>query len=365
MERQMSSSQRLYRALLRLARKREKRHRRFVTGNAAVSDVSTTNVAKPKAKAKAQILDGGLGQPAGTSVQTLLSSVPLPALNPFLVAMELIKQDYSQKRKRKERQIKITYLVPKAATPIRTAKEVKTYDINIPTTSDLENARVIAKNLYARHHWIESSDLIRFVIPARLNDKFPRRGDATATILDALINDGTAIQCEIMAFYLQGVKTAVEAMGNFQTFEQNLDLWKAAGRKERMRTFARLFDKNPLDVAHASLRRAAVAVPLHDIFSDSTPEHKKWQQFHRTVFCLACEHTFEFRLSSEKDQRTGDDGCFAKWKAMTKSAMFERMDLGDIGDIPVQWSAGLLRVRQPLRLPAGTGHDDDDYDFDF
>ena len=307
----MSSSQRLYRALLRLARKQEKRHRRTIAGNSAAI-VRTINVAKPKVKPKAQILDGGVGHPAGTSDQILLSSLPLPALNPFLVAMETIKQDYSQKRKRKQQPIKITYLVPKAATPIRTAKEVKTYDINIPTTSDFENARVIAKNLYARHHWIESSDLIRFVIPARLNDKFPRRGDATATILDTLINDGTAIQCEIMAFYLQGVKTAVETMGNFQTLEQNLDLWKAAGRKERMRTFARLFDKNPLNVAHVSLRRTAVAVSLHDIFSDNTSEHKKWQQFHRTVFCLTCEHTFEFRLSSEENQRTDDDDCFVK-----------------------------------------------------
>ena len=193
----------------------------------------------------------------------------------------------------------------------------------------------------------------------------PSKDNASGTLLDHLIKDDTTIQGQIMTSYLQEVKTTVNQKEQSSNFEQSLNLWKTADGKERLRTFDKLFYQRPLNVAYASLCRAAVAVLLLDIFCDITPDHVKWKRYHRSVFCLASEHTFGFRVWGHKDRRTGSDGNFANWKAMTKSEIFEKIDLSDIGDIPVQWSAGLLRVRQPLRLPADTRHDDDNYDFEF
>ena len=98
-------------------------------------------------------------RPQPTTDQGPLSAMALPALNPFLVAAEIIKQEYDRSRNRKQRSMKLNYLLPKSPTPIRTAKEIKTYDINVPTTSGFLNARIIAKNLYARQHCIDSSAL--------------------------------------------------------------------------------------------------------------------------------------------------------------------------------------------------------------
>ena len=51
----------------------------------------------------------------------------------------------------------------------------------------------------------------------------------------------------------------------------------------------------PMNTLHVSS-----VVPSHDIFSDTTPEHMKWQKFHRTVFCLASEFTFELGSPATK-----------------------------------------------------------------
>ena len=77
-----------------------------------------------------------------------------------------------------------------------------------------------------------------------------------------------------------------------------LEVWKRATTKEKLATFAKHFDQYSLDGATASLWPMAYAVPLQHILSDNTPLHSKWQRFHRTVFLLACEVTFQLRLAT-------------------------------------------------------------------
>ena len=78
-------------------------------------------------------------------------------------------------------------------------------------------------------------------------------------------------QTLIMNFYLTGVKLTVESMGG-------IEIWREAEPLDRLRVFGKVLDEHPLDIAVTSLCMAAYAVPLHDIFSDTTPLHLKLQK---------------------------------------------------------------------------------------
>ena len=219
------------------------------------------------------------------------------------------------------------------------ARDIELYDNTVETAFDTNHARSIAATVYARYHYIDSSTLVRFVVPARLEQKI-----GTKTLLETMTNDCDRYQNSIMSFYLAGVKEAVQILGG-------LSAWEAAGSTQRLVVFGKIFDTAPLDMAVAALGQAAFAVPVREIFSDSTADHQKWQQFHRTVFQYACEDTFSLRVSQSKDMRMT---CFKRWRGMIANASFDKMDLGPMDDIPVNWGSIVSRKQRAVRIASDT-----------
>ena len=283
--------------------------------------------------------------------QSELSTIEIPAINPFLWAERHIKHAYNMRRGRRsesdtEEDYEIDLIVPSPPTAIHTAKELKTYNPAVYSTSDAEDARTIAANLYSRYHYIHDDAMERFVIPAEV-DKQSAKGQR---LMKSILDRTDQYQSAIMRFYKAGVDRAVEEMGG-------IEIWERATRRERLLTFAKFFDQHPLDVATAALGPVAYAVPLQTIFSDSTALHQKWQQFHRTIFLLACEDTFELRVATSSPQ---SKACYWRWKALAESDFVKRLDLGDGSEVPVHWATSVLHRRQAPRVALGTGPTDSD-----
>ena len=122
--------------------------------------------------------------------------------------------------------LRIRVLVKPRPIPLYTAKEADTWNPTVETVSDEKNAKAIAACLYARLHRCETDSLIRFILPARFNDK----NGAKLSLLKTLISAVNQYQTNIMKFYRVGVRLAVTAMGG-------LKVWKATGTPERVRMF--------------------------------------------------------------------------------------------------------------------------------
>lgn len=124
-----------------------------------------------------------------------------------------------------------------------------------------------------------------------------------------------------------------------------LDLWNKVTLTALLIIFGRIFDAAPLDIAMAALGPAAVDIPVHDIFSDTSEAYKKWQLFHRTVFWLPCDDTFKHRVVSNRRVE-----CFKSWRVTIAGRTFDNLVLGDKGDIPVKWGLQCFRKKQALRI---------------
>ena len=133
-------------------------------------------------------------------------------------------------------------------------------------------------------------------------------------------------QGSIQAILSQGVTQTVQHMGGKA-------LGASAGPPHGMEVFRKIFQSNPLATAEASLGQVASAVPLADIFSDSTRIHGAWQKCYGAIFMWACEDAFTYRVLPEKDNQ---DECFSEWRSMPTDPMFDTLNLGDWDAVPVK-----------------------------
>ena len=273
--------------------------------------------------------------PGVTSSNGLLK-MPLPAVSPFLYQAEKAKQLEYAKRGRniKDESVSVSYLTASPPTPLCKAGTAQMFDDEVDVASDENSARLVAAVLYARYHDVDSSTLARYVIPKRL-----RQNEAVKkALLDRIFNDCNRYQTRIMSFYLAGVTAFVKEMGG-------LEAWKGETSSARLKMFERAFSMCPLDTAIAALGPVAFAVPLMDIFSDTSDEHLKWQNFHRQVFVHVCEYVFTLRLASTTDRKRD---CFSNWRSLMGQTGFRELDLGGMDDVPVTWGSLVSRrIRHP------------------
>jgi len=89
----------------------------------------------------------------------------------------------------------------------------------------------------------------------------------------------------------------------FAREHRGIAVWRTSSLKQRTAVFRTLFNSNKFAMSKASLGPCACAVPLGNIFSDTTPVHKKWQKFHQTGFEWTCELVFQKRFVPTSDDR--------------------------------------------------------------
>ena len=138
------------------------------------------------------------------------STIPLPSVNPFLQGKTSIQLQYSINRGRVEEgsSAGIKVLVPNRPTRLFTAREAKTFNNTLAIYADEKHAHMVAKSLYARHHWVDNSTLYQCIIPPRLNAIV----DGNRILAKSLIARCDQFQTGIMKFYYAGVSAAVKNM---------------------------------------------------------------------------------------------------------------------------------------------------------
>lgn len=143
--------------------------------------------------------------------------------------------------------------------------------------------------------------------------------------LEKIRKDFQRYQHHCMDFYHKGVTATVAAMGG-------LDTWQSSSKQDRLEVFGKLWDLAPEETAIATMGQAASVVPFQDIFSDTKPNHTKWQMFHSRVFLMTCESIYKLRIASPVTRK---EQAYKEWNALIKTEKFEDLALGTIEDISI------------------------------
>ena len=206
--------------------------------------------------------------------------------------------------------------------PLRYTAQAQTFDTSVVHRNEDTALRQCCATIYARYHYITETMIAKFLVPSRFEDHSLAREVFRASMM----RWQTIFQTSVMKIYLEGAWTLVEDMGG-------LKVWSGAITAQRMKVFTRVWNSSKVKMAAAMLGQAGSAVPIGDIYSDKTPEHMKWQKFHRTVFVWQCEKVFELRVSSRVDKR---QECFEFFKTMVATPQFKSLELGGIEKIPTK-----------------------------
>ncbi|MCJ1405224.1 hypothetical protein MMC11_008451 [Xylographa trunciseda] len=214
-----------------------------------------------------------------------ISHMEIPAVNQFLVCAQI----RSAKRKshgheRKNLEIKEVWdtqsvLPQPRPTPIQVASEGDYFNTSFEHGHKNNAIRHMCLSLYVRFHHLSDNDISRFLIASRFRGKSAYKKLWRSRI----IKFPSRFQNSIMEFYNSGLRATIARMGG-------RDIWLRSSIGQRMLVYESLWRQDRLSITIAALGNTACAVPLADIFSDTTTIHLKWQVFHKTVFCWACEN---------------------------------------------------------------------------
>ncbi|KAG7008281.1 hypothetical protein G7Y79_00006g019010 [Physcia stellaris] len=269
----------------------------------------------------------------------------LPPRNPFLFARAISNHEgrVARNRAAKDETIGIEHSVANPSTALLKAGDVGIFGASdeLSGISRGRAVRALAATLYCRYHWLDKSTLANKLNLSRLGS-IP---GLEAELLTRITGDFDKYQTEIMDIYIDGVKETVASTGGLKAWKEHTDKGK------RMKTFGEIFDSAPLDVAVATLQPLIHAVPLQDIWSDNSPDHVRWQLFHRLVFVETCELVYSWRLEPLTDSRKR---CYKEWKQMTKSQAFNDLGIGGVDDIPISWAKLDGQRQQVPRVAEGT-----------
>lgn len=217
------------------------------------------------------------------------------------------------------------------------------FNTNIEAGHEDEIGRSIAGIQYSRYHILEDKDISELVAPGRL----PSYGVLYQIWRDRIKKWQYDFQGQIMAYFLDGVTSTCDHMGGGEVFDQTttagrMDLWEA------------IFDEAPVAIAQEMLGTVGRSVPLDDIFSLHSPQHKKWQRFHKTVFMFTAEDTYAHRYATLDDDK---EEVFEKWRSFPFSDECESLNLGGVKEIPVKAGGpldqGRRKAPRKITYPAG------------
>lgn len=226
---------------------------------------------------------------------------------------------------------------PLRPTPIQTAGEGDYFNGSQEHTFEERAVRHMCSSFYARFHHYEPSDIARYLVASR----FPKKSALTEHWHERISDLPSKYQTYIMDWYVVGLRATINQMGG-------LAQWQKSAPAQRMEVYEALWRQDYLGMAKASLGTTAIAVPLYDIFSDTSALHIKWQKFHKTVFCWTCEDVWRFRIAPEVDRRIE---CFDAWRSLPQDPRLDAMRLGDVDEIPISW-AGVYDTGRRKKLKA-------------
>ena len=215
-----------------------------------------------------------------------ISTLPIPARNPFLVAAEMVRLKLKKDTHSPDDvHIDRAPMLQPPPADLVLAGDVGYFRTNIEFTHDNNGRRVQFGTYYARYHYCTENDMVDYLVPSR----YKSVGVKVQIARGKLLHWTTNMQASIMSVYFLGIQLLVEAMGGFAER-------RTSSEEQRNAIFKTLWESDEVAMAKAMLGMVAISVPISDIFSKSSPEHTKWQTFHRTMFLWAAENTYFLRV---------------------------------------------------------------------
>ena len=170
-------------------------------------------------------------------------------------------------------------------TPIAHAKDIGFFDTEIAAQHEDATFRGMSAALYVRYHQLPDDKHHLYTIPARFTARHPGRKLGLIVAKKWF----TIFQNNIMAIYFRGMQLLISKMGG-------LPVWAQATPNQRAEIYRLVWFQCKTAMATAMCGTCAGSFPIKDVFSDSSPEHVKWQTAIRRVFVYTCEQVYLLRI---------------------------------------------------------------------
>ena len=178
------------------------------------------------------------------------------------------------------------------------SRQATFFNIKDPAGHVENAAKHRAAALYFRYHYLSPEQLRDFIAAAKLTTSTTKSGIEDQEFRKIQYK----WQNKLLAWYQNGVEIAVEQMGD-------VDVVAAMNRTILIERWAAYWDMAPGAMAKASIGPLNCAVPLRDIFSDNTEEHRTWQRLVRVICFFTCNDTFNHRILANNRSRAFDAWC--------------------------------------------------------
>ncbi|KAG8532433.1 uncharacterized protein KY384_002310 [Bacidia gigantensis] len=194
-----------------------------------------------------------------------------------------------------------------------------------------QDYRTIGKVIFFRNHTLTPDEIRHFCSSKKMLSRSPNWEIHKANMGNAKDD----FQHQTFKAYLEGLAGTISLVGGMEVLS-NLS------SHERMVFYNGLVAMNPLAMAHVVLRILASSLDLDNLFAAYDPLRAKWQNKIRLETVWAIEDVFSLRFMSTT--KADKDLCFDKWRDMPRDLAFVSMNLGGLGEVPVNASGTLSRV---------------------
>jgi len=290
------------------------------------SDATIIRAANPSNRGATNSGGGSPRSPPSDAPPISTNPIPvsnLPHENPFLVVAARLRSKKANGEIVQTGRFDTEDTYPLTPSSIQTAGPAKFFDTTVENLHEDDALRTMAAALYVRQHFFSEDDIARFLTAFR-NQTHSAKKEGDRKRVMAWQSDFLSA---IMKFYHNGLGLLLENTGG-------IEVWRTSSLKQRTAVFRTLFNSNKFAMSKAALGPCACAVPLGNIFSDTTPLHKKWQKFHQTVFEWTCELIFQNRFSLASDNKME---AYRLWKGLILGEKWDVLNLGGLDEIPVKW----------------------------
>ncbi|MCJ1435840.1 hypothetical protein MMC27_005216 [Xylographa pallens] len=214
-----------------------------------------------------------------------------------------------------------------APRPITTARDIKVFESTTESSHDDRYFFLASLLIINRYHYLSDENIARFILPKRWFAKDALRQIHT----EKLRKQQTVYQNHVIKNFITGFNDLISMTGR--------DRWDVSTPEQREKFYELLYKSGPFAMISMSVGRAAIILPLPDLFSDMTSDlHSLWRTFYKTMLMWSLEAVWEHVIKPKDESSAAMSKLYQKWKQMPSHDLIENLGLGGVEEIPVKIS---------------------------
>ena len=214
-----------------------------------------------------------------------------------------------------------------APRPITTAREIKIFEFTTESHYDDRNFFLASLLIINRYHYLSDENIARYIMPKRWYAKDPLR----QIYHEKLRKQQTIYQNHVMKIRIAGFTDLVSMTGRQR--------WDSNTVEQREKFYDLLYKSAPYAMINMSVGRAAIIMPLPDLFSDMSSDlHSLWRTFHKTMLIWSLEAVWINVIQPKDETSAAMSKLYLRWKQMPSHDLIQNLGLGGVEDIPVKIS---------------------------